>query len=53
MMYVYYGSVAVLLWKYGTHLLKEANYRSLTEEEENKKKNQQNKGSKYQKVFLH
>jgi hypothetical protein len=51
MMYMFYGSLAILLWKCGTQLLKEVNYRPLNEENEAKKKDKMTKGSKYQKVI--
>ena len=52
MMYMFYGSLAVLVWKCGTQLLKEANYKGLNDEDETKKKTLQTKGSKYKKAFL-
>ena len=52
MIYVFYGSLAILLWKCGTQLLKEANYKSLNEEDEMKKKAKLTSGSKYKKVFM-
>ena len=51
MMYVFYGSLALLLWKCGTQLLKEARYKALNEEEDIKKKAKMSKGSKYQKIL--
>ena len=51
MMYVFYGSLALLLWKCGTQLLKEAKYKALNEEEDMKKKAKMTKGSKYQKIL--
>ena len=50
MMYVFYGSLALLLWKCGTQLLKEAKYKSLKEDEDLKKK-AKTKSSKYQKFL--
>ena len=47
MMYVFYGSIAVLLWKCGTQLLTEANYKPLNEESDNKKKSNLKNGDKY------
>ena len=53
MMYVFYGSLAVLLWKCGTQLLKEAKYKSLKDDEELKKKAKMGKGSKYYQSYLY
>ena len=50
-MYVFYGSLAILLWKCGTQLLREAEYKGLNEEDEMKKKAKITKESKYQTVF--
>ena len=47
MMYVFYGSIAVLLWKCGTQLLSEANYKPLNEENDIKKKSHLKNGDKY------
>jgi len=51
MMYVFYGSLAVLLWKCGSQLLKEVRYKNPNEEDELKKKAKLTKGTKYSKVF--
>ena len=51
MMYIFYGSLAVLLWKCGSQLLKEVRYKNAAEEEELKKKERLTKGTKYSKVF--
>ena len=51
MMYVFYGSFAVLLWKCGNQLLKEVKYQSASEEDDKMKKAKLTKGSKYTKVF--
>ena len=51
MMYIFYGSLAVLLWKCGSQLLKEVKYKNAAEEEELKKKERLTKGTKYSKVF--
>ena len=51
MIYMFYGSLAILLWKCGTQLLREANYKALKEDDEMKNKAKTTKGSKYSKVF--
>ena len=52
MMYVFYGSLSILAWKCRTQLLKEANYKTINQEEDAKKKaGLLKKSSKYQKVF--
>ena len=51
MMYIFYGSLAVLLWKCGSQLLKEVKYKNAAEEEELKKKAKLTKGTKYSKVY--
>ena len=52
MMYIFYGSLAILLWKCGTQLLKEVRYKTAKEEEEKLRKEKLTKsGSKYSKVF--
>jgi len=51
MIYLFYGSLAILLWKCGAQLLKEMSYKGLKEEEAAKKKIQHNKTSKYEKVY--
>ena len=37
-MYIFYGSIAVLLWKCGTQLISEVQYKPLNEEQDVKKK---------------
>ena len=51
MIYVFYGSLAILAWKCGTQLLKEAIYKPINQEEEDKKKAAKTKISKYQKIM--
>ena len=52
MMYIFYGSLAILVWKCGTQLLKEVRYKTAKEEEEKLRKEKLTKsGSKYSKVF--
>lgn len=51
MMYVFYGSLAVLIWKCGTQLLKEVKYYSAADEDDKMKKAKLTKGTKYSKVF--
>ena len=51
MMYVFYGSLAVLIWKCGTQLLKEVKYHSASDEDDKMKKAKLTKGTKYSKVF--
>ena len=50
MLYMFYGSLAVLIWKCGTQLLNEIQYKPINEEAEAKKKAKQNK-AKYQKII--
>lgn len=52
LLYIFFGSLAVLLWKCGTQLLKEVKYKKQEEEEQLKKAKLISKGtSKYAKVF--
>lgn len=51
MIYVFYGSLAVLIWKCGTQLLKEVKYHSASDEDDKMKKAKLTKGTKYSKVF--
>ena len=51
MIYVFYGSLAILAWKCGTQLLKEAIYKPINQDEEDKKKAAKTKISKYHKVM--
>ena len=51
MMYLYYGSLAILVWKCGTQLLSEIQYKSLDEEADVKKKGQNRNGDKYQTII--
>ena len=48
-MYVFHGSLAIVIWKCGTQLIKEACYKGIKEEDEAKKKTKQKSGSKYKK----
>ena len=43
MVYVYYGSLAILLWKCGTQLISEINYKPLKEEAQDPVMKQKNK----------
>ena len=49
MMYVFHGSLAIVIWKCGTQLIKEACYKGIKEKDETKKKTKQTSGSTYQK----
>ena len=52
MLYLYFGSLGMLIWKCGAQLLSEAKYRSLNEEEEERKKRAKvTKTSKYSKII--
>ena len=46
-MYIFYGSLGVLLWKCGTQLLSEVKYKPLNEEDDHKKKGLKQAGEKY------
>ena len=50
-LYFYFGSLAILVWKCGTLLLKEVRYKDAIDEEEAKNKAKHSKVSKYSKVF--
>ena len=38
MVYIFFGSLAILIWKCGTQLLKEVKYKSIVEDEDAKRK---------------
>ena len=40
MVYIFFGSMAILVWKCGTQLLKEAKYKTIVDDEETKRKEQ-------------
>ena len=52
MIYIFFGSLGILIWKCGTQLLCEAKYRSLNQEEEDRKKKAKiTRISKYPKIM--
>ena len=47
MLYIFYGSVAILIWKCGTQLTSEADYKPINEETDVKKRGGLKQGEKY------
>ena len=47
MLYIFYGSVAILVWKCGTQLVSEVEYKPLSEETDVKKRGGLKQGEKY------
>ena len=47
MLYIFYGSVAILIWKCGTQLISETDYKPLCEETDVKKRGGNKQGEKY------
>ena len=47
MLYIFYGSVAILIWKCGTQLISETDYKPLCEETDVKKRGGMKQGEKY------
>ena len=48
---MFYGSFAIIIWKCGSQLLKEAVYKVIGEDSSTKKKGNKDKGSKYAKIL--
>ena len=48
---MFYGSFAILMWKCGTQLNKEAIYKPIGDDEREKMKRMKDKGSKYSKIL--
>ena len=51
MLLIFYGSLAILIWKCGTQLLTEVKYKSINDDADAKKKAKNAKHNKYQKYI--
>ena len=52
MLFMYYGSMAILIWKCGTQLLTEVQYKPINEESEKAKKAKARTNKKYEKIIM-
>ena len=51
MLLIFYGSLAILIWKCGTQLLTEAQYKPINEEADKAKKAKSKNNKKYEKML--